>query len=329
MKILFTPLIILLMLCPRTWAQSVSGEDSIPLMLHDSMPEPFRMLPELFVTPDDSDPVDYILGHVARKAEENSRTLNYNAKASVTLSAKNMDIVPQLLSKTQNWMLKTILGMVGLRTTYNYVTRHEEVGIAFSYSQSAQKGKVRTYDKVITEAPEDMPDKVGEQVMKVADLNLFDVLYTDNDYLDQKKRHKNYIAEYRGTAEDQDGTVYYIISLVKSEGKKHKSVTTLHITEKDWGILRYEHRSPFSFMYVQCKNISGVYLPVHSVTDPTPISLSDLTKEAKKTLEQQREEKGKKKLPKSQRKLLERAERLIQGGRNGVPSLRYRISVSY
>ena len=84
MKTLLTALcrilfLTLLFTATHASAQVISVRDSLMEIEGDTMPEPFRMLPELFVTPDGSNPVDYILDNVARKAQENRKALDYTA----------------------------------------------------------------------------------------------------------------------------------------------------------------------------------------------------------------------------------------------------------
>lgn len=315
------------MACTHTSAQILSVQDNLMELEDDTMPEPVIMMRELLVTPDGSDPVDYILNNVARKANENRKKLNYTATTEFSLYSSNMDLLPQFLSSTQNWLVKTALGFMGMRAIYNYVTAHEELAIGISITQRA-KGKETDYtDRQILFSPNDMPENVGKQIMELGEFPLFDVVYGNKKLLDQKKRHKAYDIEFIGSAEEEDGTLYYILKVWRNKGKASQSETTLHITDGTWGVLRQENKSSNVTTYIQCANISSIFLPVKCVQDPNPMSLEELAKIAKEELSKDNEDD--KEMAKSERKLIERIEKVAQGERKDAPMMKYSYDVRY
>lgn len=315
------------MACTHTSAQILSVQDNLMELEDDTMPEPVIMMRELLVTPDGSDPVDYILNNVARKANENRKKLNYTATTEFSLYSSNMDLLPQFLSSTQNWLVKTALGFMGMRAIYNYVTAHEELAIGISITQRA-KGKETDYtDRQILFSTNDMPENVGKQIMELGEFPLFDVVYGNKKLLDQKKRHKAYDIEFIGSAEEEDGTLYYILKVWRNKGKASQSETTLHITDGTWGVLRQENKSSNVTTYIQCANISSIFLPVKCVQDPNPMSLEELAKIAKEELSKDNEDD--KEMAKSERKLIERIEKVAQGERKDAPMMKYSYDVRY
>lgn len=315
------------MACTHTSAQIPSVQDNLMELEDDTMPEPVIMMRELLVTPDGSDPVDYILNNVARKAKENRKKLNYTATTEFSLYSSNMDLLPQFLSSTQNWLVKTALGFMGMRAIYNYVTAHEELAIGISITQCAKGNDTDYTDRHIRFSPNDMPENVGKQIMELGEFPLFDVVYGNNKLLDQKKRHKAYDIEFIGSAEEEDGTLYYILKVWRNKGKASQSETTIHITDGTWGVLRKENKSSNVTTYIQCANISGIFLPVKCVQDPNPMSLEELAKIAKEELSKDNEDD--KKLDKSERKLIERIEKVAKGERRDAPMMKYSYDVRY
>lgn len=332
MKTLFTALrqilfLALLFTATHASAQVISVRDSLMEIEGDTMPEPFRILPELFVTPDGSNPVDYILDNVARKAQENRKALNYTATTTFHVYASNMDLLPQFLSKTQNWAVKTGMGLMGMRAMYNYVTSHEETGLGISVTQKAKGNDTDYSDERILFSPSDMPEKVGQQIMKMARFPMFDAVYGDKNLLDRKKRHKVYEIEYIGTAEEEDGSLYYILKVWRNKGKAYQRITTLHIADGSWGVLRQENRSSLMSSYIQCENISGVLLPVKCVQNPNPMSMEELAGKAKKSIMAGKLDKDK--VSKRSKKLLERIEKVANGTRKDAPMMKYSFTVDY
>ena len=308
-------------------AQVISVRDSLMDIEADTMPEPFRMLPELFVTPDGSNPVDYILDNVARKAQENRKTLNYTSTTTFHVYASNMDLLPQFLSKTQNWAVKTGMGLMGMRAMYNYVTSHEETALGISVTQKARGNDTDYSEEHILFSPSDMPEKAGEQIMKMARFPMFDAVYGDKSLLDRKKRHKVYEIEYIGTAEEKDGSLYYILKIWRNKGKAYQRITTLHIADGSWGVLRQENRSSLMSSYIQCENISGVLLPIKCVQNPNPMSMEELAAKAKRSITNRKLDKGK--VSKRSKKLLERIEKVASGEQRDAPMIRYSFAVVY
>lgn len=332
MKTLLTALrqiLFLALLCTTTQAsaQVISVRDSLMEIEGDTMPEPFRILPELFVTPDGSNPVDYILDNVARKAHENRKALNYTATTTFHVYASNMDLLPQFLSKTQNWAVKTGMGLMGMRAMYNYVTSQEETGLGISVTQKARGNDTDYSDERILFSPSDMPEKVGQQIMKMARFPMFDTVYGDKNLLDRKKRHKVYEIEYIGTAEEEDGSLYYILKVWRNKGKAYQRITTLHIADGSWGVLRQENRSSLMSSYIQCERISGILLPVKCVQTPNTMSMEELAAKAKASIA--RMEKEGKEPSKRMQKLLNRVEKVADGTRRDAPMMKYSFEVHY
>lgn len=309
-------------------AQTISVRDSIMALEGDTMPEPFRILPELFVTPDGSSPEDYILNKVAQKAKENRKTLNYTADMVYYIYASNMDLLPEFLGKTGNWFMKTAMGFMGIKALYNYITSNEEAAIGVSVTHLTKKGDTKFKDGKIIYCPAEMPEKVGKQVIGLAENSLFDELYGNKHLFNEKKRHKVYDEiKYIGTAEEPDGTLYYVIRIRHEVGTKRQWETTLHITDGTWGILRKQHKSQHSSIYVECKNFSGVYLPVKCVEDPTPMSMEEFTRDAREALTKNVE--PDEEMNKYARKMLERMEKLANGERRNAPMTKYTYDVTY
>ena len=238
-----------------------------------------------------------------------------------------MDLLPQFLSKTQNWAVKTGMGLMGMRAMYNYVTSHEETGLGISVTQKAKGNDTDYSDERILFSPSDMPEKVGQQIMKMACFPMFDAIYGDKNLLDRKKRHKVYEIEYIGTAEEKDGGLYYILKVWRNKGKAYQRITTLHIADGSWGVLRQENRSSLMSSYIQCENVSGILLPVKCVQNPNPMSMEELAAKAKRSITNGRLDKGK--VSKRSKKLLERIEKVANGTRKDAPMMKYSFEVRY
>lgn len=82
-------------------AQVISVRDSLMDIEADTMPEPFRMLPELFVTPDGSNPVDYILDNVAGKAKRSITNGNLDKGKVSKRSKKLLERIEKVASGEQ------------------------------------------------------------------------------------------------------------------------------------------------------------------------------------------------------------------------------------
>lgn len=322
-------LLLLALLFPvlYTQAQVVSVRDSLMEIAGDSMPEAFRMLPELFVTPDGSNPVDYILDNVARKAQENRKALNYTATTTFHVYACNMDLLPQFLSKTQNWVVKTGMGLMGMRAMYNYVTSHEEMALGINITQKGKGGNTDYSNEHILFSPSDMPEKVESQIIKMAKFPLFDAVYGDKNLLDKKKRHKIYDIEFIGTAEEEDGSIYYILKVWRNKGKTYQRTTTLHIADGSWGVLRQENNSSTMSSYIRCENVSGILMPVRCVQTPITMTMDELTSKAQNSIAKMEQE-GKEP-SKSTKKLLKRVEKVANGTKRDAPMMKYSFEVHY
>lgn len=313
--------------CTFSFAQTLSVQDNLMKLEGDTMPEPLTIMRELLVTPDSSSAEDYILDKVAQKAKENRKKLDFTATTEYFIYASNMDLIPKFLSKSQNWLLKSVMGLAGLRAMYNYVTSNRETSIGFSVTQQAKGKDIKYTDSKILFSPAEMPEKVGKQVIKLAKTDLFDALYAEKYITDKKERHRAYDIEYIGSAEEEDGSLYYILKIWKYKGKSYQDEFTLHIADGTWGILRKENKSSGSFTYIQSRYVNGILLPAKCVDDPTPMSMEELVKEAEKEIQKNRE-KGET-ISKSELKLLERIEKVAKGGRRDAPMMKFSYEVKY
>lgn len=163
--------------------------------------------------------------------------------------------------------------------------------------------------------------------MKMARFPMFDAIYGDNNLLDRKKRHKVYEIEYIGTAEEENGGLYYILKVWRNKGKAYQRITTLHIADGSWGVLRQENRSSLMSSYIQCENVSGILLPVKCVQTPNTMSMEELAAKAKRSITNGRLDKGK--VSKRSKKLLERIEKVANGTRKDAPMMKYSFEVRY
>lgn len=319
-----------LITCTHSMAQISVVQDvqkNLQELQGDTMPDPIIMK-ELLITPDGSNPVDYILNNVARKKKENQQNLQYKATTECFLYSYNMDLLPQVMTKTQNWLIKTALGIIGMRSIYNYVTSCKEAGFGVKVTQEVQGRSIQYSDEEVLFAPDDAPQKVTKQIIKHAKFSLFNTLYGDNLLYNEEKRHKFYDIEFIGSAEKEDGSLYYILKFWRHKGDEDlETETTLHIEDGSWGILRKEVKSTGTYSYIESTNVSGVLLPAKYVEDPSRSSLEELIKEIKEDIEKD-EEKGKK-ASKRKRKFIDKIEKLAKSGRNEAPDMKISFNVTY
>lgn len=322
MKSLLSIFLSLLLLClpgqQNVLAQETQDRD---WLYNDTIAEPVTMMSELLVTPDGSDPVSYILDNVAKRARQNRKRLNYQAYADVQLIVRDADIIPQVMPKTLMFLGQLYLRSKGMWSLFKYATSRPSVQATLRTNHSCKSGRVKYGKGEILTGPADMKKKVGNQLLEICQFNLFDEIYGSNTIVDADYR-KKFDITFVGSTEE-NGQIIFVLKARRKHGELRET-QTLHVIDKQWGILRAEYSSRIFRSYRECKDIGGgIYMPWRKVDNPVQFDLDTAIDKARKMLE------NKKKVRNMERKTLQRAEKLAKGERQYKPMIKMGYEIRY
>lgn len=290
-------------------------------MFADTLAEPVTMMREVLITPDGSDPVTYILNKVYQRSLENRKRLNYSASADVDVLLRDADVIPKVMPKTLMFAAQMYLRTKGLWKLFDYAMSRPSAEAQLRCYHTCHGGKVKYGKGQILRAPEDMRKKVGDQLLKLCEFELFDELYGEETLVNPKYR-KKFKIRFEGSFEE-DGKTVYLLTAARRRGALHEA-QALHVVDGTWGILRSVYITRIFRTFRICKPIQGdIYMPWRKVDNPVEFNLE-------KAIEKGREMLAKEKNPTNmEKKTLRRAEELAKGERDFKPMVKVGYEIHY
>lgn len=265
-------------------------------------------LSEVYLTPNGEDPCIYILRQVHDRAQANRKRLkHYKAVCDGSIHLQDLDIIMAILPDFAKTMIHALLRTVGLNALFNYLTGSEKVDVTYQYTQTWNNGKAKNSEMQILASNPTISDKAKKQMNKLQIEDFYNIFYSQKEKFDVKKMtDRNW--KLKGVIEENG---HSIDIMTRTEGDSVTHEHTMYIIEDLWQVLRYESRSSNgSVSRYECHDIgNGIYLPVLFATNPIPIDMNELYTDLKKDYEQ---EKAKGEATRSEKKVLERYEKILK-----------------
>ena len=257
----------------------VKGET---LVNNEMLSEKLMLLPPSIVTVDGETPAHYVLRHVWDKADENRKRIDsWQAEVKYDLGLNDIDVIIKAIPKKYLFIIKTAAGLAGYRKIVSLVLDHPNLKAKVSMVRTYLKGKVKhSEQKVVSNETLSSGEQntLCENKMLIKP-NLFDEIYDPEASWGRKGKSRDRF-ELVGSYE-QDGKTIDVLEYVSTSTsektkvneagdtitvkKTYTTVTTLHVVEDLWGILKVERRGDDVHSLSECRDLGGgIYMPISS-----------------------------------------------------------------
>lgn len=257
----------------------VKGET---LVNNEVLSEKLMLLPPSIVTVDGESPAHYVLRHVWDKADQNRKRIDsWQADVKYELGLNDIDVIIKALPKKFLFIIKMAAGVAGYRKIVSLVLDHPALKAKVSMVRTYQKGKIKVSEqKVVSNEPLSSSEQntLCENKLLIKP-NLYDEVYDPEEIWGRKGKNRDNF-ELVGSYE-QDGKTIDVLEYVNTVTNERKKVnedgdtitvkktntwiTTLHVVEDLWGILKVERRGESSHSLCECRDLGGgIYMPISS-----------------------------------------------------------------
>lgn len=230
----------------------VSGETTL---LDVEMEEETITLSEVLITPDGTDPVQYILNKVWQHADQRYKAAgDFRINTETLVSYQDFDVLEAFLSKSMKSFILFAAGLAGYKTVVNMLFKYPNLDLTTTNSATCIKGKYKWNKEVVKRSNVDLTDKEKSAVDKVG---LKEDLYK-NVYVDNLLRKKNTVKTLKGSYTDGDKVIFVV------EAKKGKSTETIHVEDLTWNVRKFVATMGDN-MEVKCelrRAVGDLYMPV-------------------------------------------------------------------
>lgn len=296
-------------------------------------------LGDVYVTPSGEDPAVYILRKVGEQAAVNKKRLRqYDAVATHTLEARDMDFLRALLPKPILWAARMAMKTMGFGAIFDFCTENSNVKAKLRINHHFAKGKTKYSGQQVLESSPDMPDNVAKQICKMSQEDLFDDVYGAFDLKTQKKQKRTW--KLQGTIEE-GGKIIDILTCETQVTQPTDSNTvtislgggggklTLYVIDGEWGILRKESDWGSIHTRTECRDLGGgIYMPI-SYLEEQKQNAEQINRLMHEMIAESEKPEKQKELSKMERKILERVKQLLASGRKIDPCMPTSFSVRY
>ena len=240
--------------------------------------QPVR-LAEVFITPNNEDPVVYITKKVIEHYKDIRKRVSYDVEADIDVHSQDFDFMPALLSKTQLGIFHMFFKAIGYGNLVDFCFHNENVDGSFEASNHYERGDITNrMSKMISGAPT-WPDKAREEMnKKLCKANFLD--YPMHEIKDKSpKQLKKDGFKFVGTVEEDDKVIDVLKRVKKVEAANAFETCTIYIIEDEWCILRIEEQTVINEMRVECRDFGhGLYLPISVMMKPKQSNFAELLK---------------------------------------------------
>lgn len=292
------------------------------------------MLDAVFVTPDGSDPTQYILKKVWANAEKKYKTVStFGAETSTVLSFRDFDIISEFMPSTTKSVLMFAAGLVGYKKVLKLIFDHPELDVTTANRVSFAGGKYKWGKEIVKRCNTTLNDKEKDALNKLTcHDNLYEMVYKENLFRNKKAKLR-----LKGSYQDGDNFIYIL------EATKGKEKATMYVIDDKWDVKKYvSDMGGLEERYELRKAVGNLYMPVSLNVTFTAMKMSfeemkkmvekedsELSDKEKKKLDKKREE-FEKKLSNNDAKR-ERVTKIAERiGNRGIDcSVNYGVTIKY
>lgn len=282
--------------------------------------QPIR-LAEVFITPNNEDPVIYITKKVIEHYKNIKKRASYDVEADIDVHSQDFDFIPAVLSKTQLWLFRMIFKAAGYGNIVEFCFSNENVDGSFEAGNHYERGDISNRkSKMISGAPS-WPDKARDELNKnFAKANFLDYpMYIMKDKSPKQMKKDGY--EFIGTVEEDDKVLDVLKRVKKYEEANAVETCTIYIVEDEWCIQRIELQTVINEIRVECRDFGhGVYLPISVLMKPKQSNFEEMLR---KTANDVRTEKEK------DTKMVKRIDNYLAGKKEINPSITMCFNAKY
>lgn len=282
--------------------------------------QPIR-LAEVFITPNNEDPVVYITNKVIEHYKNIKKRASYDVEADIDVHSQDFDFIPVVLPKAVLWMFHMVFKSVGYGNFIDFCFQHEIVEGSFEASNHYERGEITNRMSKMISGDPTWPDKVRDEVNKnFGKANFFDYPMRELKEKSPKQLKKDGF-QFVGTVEEDDKVIDVLKRVKKIEDSDAVESCTIYIVEDEWYIQRIEEQTRLSEIRVECRDFGqGVYLPISVLMKPKQSNFAEMLR---KTANEVRTKKEK------DTKMVKRIDNYLAGKKEINPSITMCFNAKY
>ncbi|MBR5717369.1 MAG: carboxypeptidase-like regulatory domain-containing protein [Bacteroidales bacterium] len=253
------------------------------LINNETLSEKLILLPPSIVTVDGENPAHYVLRHVWDQADINRKRIDtWQAEVKYEFGLNDIEVVIKAIPKKYMFVIKTMAGLAGYRKIITLVFDHPSLKAKVSLLRTYLNGKVKDTEQKVYYSNESLTSSEQKTLYEnklLIEPNLFDEIYNENAPWGRKGSSRDKfelvgsyeldgrtidVLEYSRTSTSEKEKVNEVGDTIKIK-TTYTTVTTLHVVEDLWGILKVEKRGEDNHSLNECRDLGGgIYMPISS-----------------------------------------------------------------